>query len=774
MQNKLYEDSQRISSSNSSDFEFSSSSSESNDELSSSSEDSDTEDNNNDKNDTLWLTAPLYENSEVTCGEAISKILEYQLSNAHTKASLEELLKLLLLLLPDSSNLPKTKYFLYKHLSTILPEGSEPVLKHRFCNDCLEYLGTWDVRISTCHVCKSKRIKGMFLEYSISSIIKEAFETKNLAKLIDEYQEECELRDDNYIYDINSGSEYKKLKVGKYDIVLTWFTDGIQTAKSDKFSLYPIQAQIVNIHPKHRRNFQFTCGLYYTKTNDGDKPNMNTFLTPFSGQMQDMYINEVEWFHAESGVIKKSKVVAPIATMDAPAKAEVLNLMHHNGEYGCPTCEHPGETAKKGKGINHVFPPLAEDAPNRTHDNIVENGKKAKREDLKHSKGIKGPTVTEKIPHFNLSTSLVPDYMHIVVIGVFKLLLMLWFCTTNKNEEFYVNKKMRDDVEQEINRIFPTDDITRTPRPLSKSKFWKASEKRAMLLLYFPVILQGILKEKYYQHFLLLVRAMHILLQEKIHPMEINLAETLLYLFVSDFPKLYGLNNCTYNVHMLLHLAQAVRNWGPLWAWSAFPFEDENGYLVKMVHGPGKVEVELFNTMKLIHASKVLKTYFEKSCKTERHGITNAIALGRPMYVKLEEEHLLALKNGVSENLDVENLNALIYSRAKIGKNVFTSSLYQRQKKRNNANIYWNNQTSYGSIKFFIKINGEIFVMVQKSIRADCNTIIHKETGIKFHKYIVPIRETYTLIVIPIKLIEGKFTKIQGYATIYPNTFEKK
>lgn len=627
-------------------------------------------------------------------------------------------MKLLTCLLPSSSNLPKTKYFLYKNLDTILPKCSEPVLKHRFCNSCFKYLGKWDLKpsISICDACQSTKINGMFLEYNIRSILEQAFQMKNLQNLIDQYQEECKSRDDNYIYDINSGSEYNKLTQctmsGKYDILLVWFVDGIPTAKSDKFSLYPIQAQIVNIHPKYRRSFQFTCGLFYSKTNDGKKPCMNTFLKPFVNQMQDLFNNGVEWRHNTSGDLIKSKIIAPIATMDAPAKAEVLNLMYYNGEYGCPNCENRGETSKKGKGTNHVFLPLTVDPPLRTHENIIKHGRKAKRKNLKHSKGVKGPTIAAKIPFFNLSTGFVPDYMHIVAIGVFRLLIFLWFNTSNKDKDFYIKKRARDEIEREINFIFPTDDITRSPRPLSKSKFWKASEKRAMLLLYFPVILQGFLKEKYYQHFLLLVRAMHILLQEKIHPMEINLAETLLYLFVSDFPKLYGHNNCSYNVHMLIHLAQAVRMWGPLWAWSAFPFEDENGYLVKMVHGPGKVEVELFNTMKLIHASQILKTHFDKS-REPKHEETNVIALGLPINKTLDEEHISALMIQVfNNNLDIQNLHASIYARIKIGRNIFTSMLHQRQKKRNNTNIYWNKKNCYGTINFFLPWYNNLFLPI--------------------------------------------------------------
>ena len=46
-----------------------------------------------------------------------------------------------------------------------------------------------------------------------------------------------------------------------------------------------------------------------------------------------------------------------------------------------------------------------------------------------------------------------------------------------------------------------------------------------------------------------------------------------------------GERYCTANVHMLLHLPDSVRNLGPLWAHSAFPFEGMNGWLSELYHG---------------------------------------------------------------------------------------------------------------------------------------------------------------------------------------------
>ena len=46
-----------------------------------------------------------------------------------------------------------------------------------------------------------------------------------------------------------------------------------------------------------------------------------------------------------------------------------------------------------------------------------------------------------------------------------------------------------------------------------------------------------------------------------------------------------GQRHYTFNVHQLLHMADAVRNLGPLLAHSVFPFEDTNGWLGDLFHG---------------------------------------------------------------------------------------------------------------------------------------------------------------------------------------------
>lgn len=171
-----------------------------------------------------WLHQPIYENSDVMGGDALLKILRLYVKNKLSKTALVDILETVDFLLPKPNALPKSKFVLLKLIDEVLPpEESELIVKHRVCDSCFKNLGKWveTTLIISCPDCESNEENGMFLQYSIISVLKNAFEVRKLYNLIDEYVLECSGKDDNKLHDIVSGSEFKRLKnsaiPGKYD-----------------------------------------------------------------------------------------------------------------------------------------------------------------------------------------------------------------------------------------------------------------------------------------------------------------------------------------------------------------------------------------------------------------------------------------------------------------------------------------------------------------------------------------------------------------------------
>ena len=89
--------------------------------------------------------------------------------------------------------------------------------------------------------------------------------------------------------------------------------------------------------------------------------------------------------------------------------------------------------------------------------------------------------------------------------------------------------------------------------------------------------------------------------------------------------------------------------WGPLWAWSCFPFEDNNAVVLKSVHGTGNVVKQLLQqrdvqamlrTYNISHKSKQVK---------KQHECANCLYIGQLLTLpsevasKLEEFHEVKL-----------------------------------------------------------------------------------------------------------------------------------
>ena len=153
--------------------------------------------------------------------------------------------------------------------------------------------------------------------------------------------------------------------------------------------------------------------------------------------------------------------------------------------------------------------------------------------------------------------------MHIVLLGVTKLFLNLWF-SSDKSKELFSFADSVDVVDHHLKNIKPPNSISRVPRSIKDHlKYWKASELRSWLFYYSLPILKDVLTEDYYQHYLLFVNAVFILLQECITAADVDNSEALLKHFCCMFAALYGDRYMTCYMHQLLHLADNVRDMGP-------------------------------------------------------------------------------------------------------------------------------------------------------------------------------------------------------------------
>ena len=372
----------------------------------------------------------------------------------------------------------------------------------------------------------------------------------------------------------------------KGEIGIVFNTDGVSPLKSSLLTIWPIFLYLINLPPRVRtlkRNI-VTCLFWVGKS----KPPMSLFLGHFK-KMLDKVNTTGLVVKTPNGT--KTFFLKPLfGVFDLVAKAPILNMNQFNGKNGCPSCLHPGIRI----GHTQTYPPGIEYTL-RTTDSIKLAAAKTER-DKTVVEGIKGRTILASM--VDLAAGAPTDYMHCVLEGVVKRLLEHSVSSTFK--PYYLSKRKIERIDESFTVQCPPHDFSRVPRSIQRHrKFWKASEYRNWLLFYSLPLLVGFLPPLYIHHFALLVCALHILLQPNLTQTRITAAEMMLKDFVVLLPELYDQKECTLNSHLLLHLGEHTRLWGPLWGFSAFAFEHKNGYLMDHVHSPHKVADQLLFSLHL-------------------------------------------------------------------------------------------------------------------------------------------------------------------------------
>ena len=185
------------------------------------------------------------------------------------------------------------------------------------------------------------------------------------------------------------------------------------------------------------------------------------------------------------------------------------------------------------------------------------------------------------------------DYMHLVLLGVVRRLLKSWLGLTAEKKKNFArlhrsNVSVMNCRQQKFGKSVPLE-FQRKPRSFSFAALFKATELRMFLCYASPAVLLRIFKTaKIYQHFMLLVTAMRILLSPAQPNASVMFARKCLVSFVECAPDIYGSSIHVYNVHNLVHIADDYDRYGSLDRISSFPFESFLYYLKSYVKRPGK------------------------------------------------------------------------------------------------------------------------------------------------------------------------------------------
>lgn len=529
---------------------------------------------------------PLYRDAPLSIHESMVLILCFFLMHNVTQTCLSDLILLINLhCLP--LNMYKNSLFKFKRYFSLTKDS--PILKHYYCTWCHKKLKNLNDNCSSCSRRHKKNVS-YFVEVDIISQLKEMFKRP---KFYDNLQYRFHLqRGQNEMVDIYDSKLYKSwfsngfLK-NPHNISFTWYTDGVPVYKSSKISMWPIYL-IINELPfemRMKKENMLLAAIWYGP----EKPEFAMFFDSLTSSLTKMKQGIPVKLSTEETISVQGILL--FGTCDLPAKADCLNLMHHNGEYGCPVCTLASENHETAAGHTRIFR-YSNELPLRTSDDHETFGIEA-LESNQAVMGVKGPTLLSKLMPDVMKGSAI-DKMHCVDSGCIKKLFSLLFDIEHRHEPFSLFDVIGL-IDARLCSIKPPKFVHRMPRSVSELLHWKASEFRLWFLLYSFPVLCGIMRPDYFEHYLLLLNGISLLNANVITNNMIEQARELLHKFVREFESKYDPIFCSINIHLLLHLPDSVINTGPLWATSCYKYEDLNGQLLKQIHGTWHIDTQVAN-----------------------------------------------------------------------------------------------------------------------------------------------------------------------------------
>ncbi|XP_033726096.1 uncharacterized protein LOC117315808 [Pecten maximus] len=680
------------------------------------------QENDDQTNPVIDGARPIYKDAPISVAVSLLMILTYAMTYHLSGEGTADLLLLIELHCISPNFCSKTFQMFTNYFRTL----RAPLEFHHYCCECHHYYGL--LKVDTCPGCKRqsqpKDPPSYFIVLPIIDQIRSLFGETTLMKEISDYKKLFLNHNDGNIRDILDGQLYKDrfsngfFKDGgtnknELHISVQMNTDGVSLFRSSSFNIWPVYFVINELPPHLRftRNNRLFGGLWFGYT----KPDFKVFMKPFAEMLRDFYNKGI--------VVDDIKIRGLLlnCVFDAPARCLFHNMVQFNGFHGCPYCMSPGESVKTSeRGHTHAYPfdksTATGHGETRTHQMLVEQGTAAEQDRLTgkvgNTFGVKGLTWFSFLPKFDMVRGVGIDYMHCVCLGVMKMLMSLWFDKSYRNELFSISGQLSA-VNERLLSIRPPTYITRLPRTLLDIGHFKATEYKSFMLYYSLPCLFGILPEEYFEHFLLLVQAMFILLSDHITGEQLLRAKKMLMHFSINVPALYGERYMTSNVHLLLHLTDKVRDLGPLWATSCFYFEDFNGQLRTLFHGTQKIERQIV---------------FAASVHQNLHKISSCIRYGsdeQELYRKLTEKRMCSKREKIADNMFIVGAvttnfltemeqhavthkvgpyhRLLFFKRAYINGFIVQSKNYRTMTKRNNTVVQYG-KMDFGQVIMFVKV----------------------------------------------------------------------
>ena len=378
---------------------------------------------------------------------------------------------------------------------------------------------------------------------------------------------------------------------------LTLYTDGINTFKNSKFSIWPIYFIFNDIHIDKRYFLEniVLCGIWYGEAKPQMQELLKLSLEPLLANFNSKFtFGEFEYR------VRLKYIVA-----DKPARSMLLNMQSSNSTYFCPCC--------LVKSTNKIFLNRRHTFFNFNNGQIYHPRTDEGFAAIAHSSqfsgqpqyGIKGTCFLQNFIHFKLIKSNIFDYMHSVCLGIFKSLFNFLFILPHSQNSYRSHIPSFDGVISSLR--FPSN-IVKSPPLIRKNNVWKAKDYRNFFLFCFPLLFDD-LRSNFILGIFSLREGLLLLFSDEIIEEIASRAKNLFSKFIISFKSNIGKQFLTPNFHDIYHLPEMAKRSGPIYSFSGFNFEHINGLFSNLCHGNKRFDLQIAKKIE----SMIPRHFFEDS-----------------------------------------------------------------------------------------------------------------------------------------------------------------
>lgn len=505
--------------------------------------------------------------------------------------------------------LPNTRHKLDKLL-----RSNDSAEYHAVCLKCNIYLRTFhpSERRVLCEKCQTN-VEVIGNEVNFFTILNIEKKVRDLLEANEQYyinilNDNQNPKVSNTFEDIYDGLKYKKFirslpQAYKNSYVTGIFnSDGSPVFKSSSYAMWPIQLILNELPQKVRFDETITCAIWYGSS----KPNMDILMRAFINKIEDINLTGIPC--TINGGTIYVRLFPICCCVDTVARAPMQGLVQFNGKFGCNWCYHPGVPVKQNTKKVIKYPLLDYLPDKRTHVDFLKD-LKTSLSSSSRARGVKGQAALIESNCFDIVDGFVPDDLHIK-LGIGRQFLHQWVDVCRQP---YSIKQYVGDINELFKNMQVPEQIGRLTRTLKDRKHWKALEHENWIAFLSLPILKTIPNlKKYLEHWELFVEATHIMKSKVITLNDLDKLNDLNNNFVSLVEKYYSAKAMTYNVHQISHMADSVKNWGPIFVHDGYPFESGNGKIVRTVKGAKGVIHQICRSIEYKDSAAILKKHISE------------------------------------------------------------------------------------------------------------------------------------------------------------------